>query len=229
MRVLILGNCNLGKALQNALKKEHDVFRYTSLNKIKEINPDIVVCSNKAKQVVKYSTPETYIIYLSTDRVFNGGTHSFDSIPNPTIKYKDKYEEEKIIQTHEKHLIVRLSYVLEKDLILEMAKKIKAKKEVTYDNRILLYPIYIPDIVDLISNLIDIDVKGVVHVRGADKTTLFQIALSIANIYKMIINHIKSSGGETKDPFHIKLLGIVLPTRVRQMLIDFLGVKKWLI
>jgi len=226
MRILILGDCNLGKALKATLKKEHDIFRYTSVNKITEINPDVIICSNKAKQVVKKCSLKTYVIYLSTDKVFNGGTHSFDSIPNPTIKYKDKYEEEKIIQTHDEHLIIRLPYILEKDLVLEMAKKIKAKKEVTYDNKILLYPVYISDVVDLINSLISINAKGVVHVRGADKTTLFQIALSIANIYKMIINHIKSSGGETKDPFHIKLLGIVLPTRVRQMLINFLEIKK---
>ena len=231
MRILILGDCNLGKALKTTLKKEHDVFQYTSVNKIKEINPDIIICSNKAKQIIKNCSSETYIIYLSTDKVFNSGTYNFDAIPNPINKYKEKYEEEKIIQTHEKHLIIRLPFILEKDLVLEMAKKIKAKKEVTYDNKVLLYPVCVEDVSDLINTLISMYVieknfYKVIHVRGTDKTTLYQIALQIASIYKIIINHINSSLNETKEPTHIKLSGIVLPTRTRQMLLDFLGVKK---
>ena len=100
-----------------------------------------------------------------------------------------------------------------------------SKKKITYDNKIQLYPMSVIDVSDLINTLLSISAIGVVHVRGVDRTTMYNIALQITSIYHITINHVESSLNEIKEPVHIKLLGIVLPTRVRQMLIEFLEIK----
>ena len=223
-KVLIL-KTNLVKELKNTLKKDFKVFNYKSTAKIKEINPDIIISDSITKNSLKY-LKNKYLVYISNKLVFSNGVYDTLIEPAPSeIEGKKKYEEEKLVKTLNNYLIIRIADIINEDYIKKIAEKIKNKDKIELDNKEQLYPIRAIDVAKIIKTLIEINAKGIVHIRGISKTTYYEIGLIIAEMYKITINHIKSKTNN-KLVNNVRLLGIVYNKTIRQILKEILNEEK---
>ena len=182
--------CN--KFLIESLKRElGNIFEITegkTVTQIKEVKPYAIIFDKETESILKYSTKKTYLMYLSTPEVFSGilelGFQSKD-MPNPHTKEGEEiYRCETLIKERGHSLILRLASLITYEDLEEIKKSIIHR--IALDNRVQLYPMYPPDVARVIDTLLSLESKGVVHLRGSERTTQYKIGLILSDIFKLI-------------------------------------------
>lgn len=210
----------LGDALNTSLGKNYITLKSDSILHIKQFKPNVIIFDKDVEKVLKYSTKKTHCFYLSSGEVFQGvseiGFQSKDLPNNTTPLGQMLVKLENDIKERELYLIMRLSTVINKDKLNELTKKIKNNE--TLDNRVQLYPMCPYGIVKVIDTLLSLESKGIIHLRGSERTTEYKIGEILAELLKLTppTSHFKEGDLQV----NIKLAGIVLPTIIRQILSD---------
>lgn len=220
-RILLYCNKELEEALKNKIKNVY----FKSGEKIKDVveyKPNVIIFDREAEGVVKYANKKTYLMFLSNDSVFSGILENGFEAKNNTnpINKKGEYQVfcEKLVKDRDNSLIVRLGYVLTKEVLKEIENDIRDKKKI--DNQRYIYPMKPDDISHVIDTLISLSPKGLVHLRGSDKTTYFRIAQVIAELLSLEAPDSKYVHGNTTN---IKLNGIILPTNIREAVKEYIN------
>ena len=208
------------KCLTGELKQDYNVVKMTTPYKIGELDPDIIVVGRNSEKILKYCRPDTYVILLSSKHVFKPNLYGveFDEIPNRDC---DDLKDEKVVRERKKHLIVRLDSFYSKARLDYMKDELEKNEEPTYDNSDYIYPLYPPQVAIVLKSLIDLDAEEVVHIRGIERTTEYNIAKTIASYFKLDFTKVKSVKPKTQG--NVKLLGIVLPGSTRSILKKYYG------
>ncbi|CAF0783081.1 unnamed protein product [Rotaria sordida] len=150
-----------------------------------------------------------FFILISTDYVFDGNNPPYkeDDTPNPLQAYgKSKYEAELITQKISKeHLILRVPLLygevetLDENAATILLKNIKnTTTRVKMDDVQTRYPTYMGDVAEVCLQLCEQrilqnrkEVHGIFHFSGKEKYTKFQMALIIASLFQLPIDHIE--------------------------------------
>lgn len=136
------------------------------------------------------------IIFFSTDFVFNGEKpigdgYSEEEQANPINWYgKTKLEAEKIVQTSDDWLIIRIAYPYranfkKKDFVRSILEKLKNYKQVKAVNNQIFTPTFIDDIASCLDLLISNNAQGIFHAVGAESLTPFDTSISIADTFSL--------------------------------------------
>ncbi len=130
------------------------------------------------------------LIYISTDFVFDGkkeGMYSETDVPHPICWYGEtKYEGEKIAQSLEGSLIVRIAYPYradfeKKDFVRAIKDRLQNNQEVRAVEDHYFSPTFIDDIASCCDVLIHHNTAGIYHVVGSQTLTPYDAALLIAD------------------------------------------------
>jgi len=193
-------------------KEEMNITCKEKIYKVfKEIKPDIVIhlaaltdvdfCernpekafninSEGTKNIVEISENfKSFIIYLSTDFVFDGekGTpYNENDIPNPINVYgKSKLIGEEFVKRYKKSLIIRTSRIFGKNgksFGCKLPYIMKEKKEIFLTNDIINSPTYAFDLSDCIIKLIEKDFYGIINVCNDGWCSWYEFGLKMKNI-----------------------------------------------
>ncbi|CAF2985746.1 unnamed protein product [Rotaria socialis] len=154
-----------------------------------------------------------FFILISTDYVFDGKKPPYkeDDTPNPLQAYgKSKYEAELVTQKiSQNHVILRVPLLygevenLEENAVTILFKNIKnPTARVKMDDVQTRYPTYIGDVAEVCLQLCELrikqnrnDVRGIFHFSGIAKYTKYQLALVIASLFQLPIDHIERDQG----------------------------------
>ncbi|CAF4191222.1 unnamed protein product [Rotaria socialis] len=150
-----------------------------------------------------------FFILISTDYVFDGKKPPYkeDDTPNPLQAYgKIDY-----LNTHSNsdHVILRVPLLygevenLEENAVTILFKNIKnPTARVKMDDVQTRYPTYIGDVAEVCLQLCELrikqnrnDVRGIFHFSGIAKYTKYQLALVIASLFQLPIDHIERDQG----------------------------------
>jgi len=155
-----------------------------------------------------------FFILISTDYVFDGKTPPYkeDDTPNPLQSYgKSKYEAELVtMKTSKDHLILRVPLLygevenLDENAVSILLKNIKnTNQHVKMDDVQTRYPTYVGDVAEVCYQLSvqrveqkRSNVHGIFHFSGKEKFTKFQMALLIAQLFQIPIDHIERDQGQ---------------------------------
>ncbi|CAF3079731.1 unnamed protein product [Rotaria sp. Silwood2] len=179
-------------------------------NPTKSMFLNVEVTRNLAELAAKENI---FFILISTDYIFDGKNPPYkeDDIPNPLQAYgKSKYEAEQVTQKISKdHLILRVPLLygevetLDENAVTILFKNIRnTTTRVKMDDVQIRYPTYIGDVAEVCLQLCEQriihnrnEVHGIVHFSGTAKYTKFQMALLIASLFQLPIDHIERDQG----------------------------------
>ncbi|MDP2685120.1 MAG: NAD(P)-dependent oxidoreductase [bacterium] len=140
-------------------------------------------------------------IYISTDMLFNGikGEYSEIDIPNPINNYgKTKLEGENFVRQYSKnHLILRTNFFgwnhySDKQTFVEwIYNSLKNGEEISLFYDYIFCPIFIYDFIDIISSLINSEVRGTYNVVGKNAISKLDFGEMIADKFNLDKNMIK--------------------------------------
>ncbi|UJR31620.1 hypothetical protein I4U23_019102 [Adineta vaga] len=154
-----------------------------------------------------------FFILISTDYVFDGKNPPYkeDDTPNPLQAYgKSKYESELVTKkASEKHVILRVPLLygevetLDENAVTILFKNIQnTNNHVKMDDVQTRYPTYVGDVAEVCFQLCEQRIKqnrnevhGIYHFSGPKKYTKFQMALLIASLFHLPIDHIERDQG----------------------------------
>ncbi|MFC1539865.1 SDR family oxidoreductase [Gemmatimonadota bacterium] len=132
---------------------------------------------------LKYISPETKFIFISSDYVFNGtkGGYLESDIPNPINVYGEtKYEAEQIIQsTCRNHLILRLallgfsSSIAPKSVFDRILAALHHSNTVSLPADQYFSPVSTCFAADIVNESINYNVNGILHVGSDDRISKF--------------------------------------------------------
>lgn len=163
---------------------------------------------NIAQLCKKYSK---YLIHISTDFVFDGqkkGKYNEDDRPNPIEWYgKTKLWAEQEVQKSEcQSVILRIAFPykcknsdpsIEKKVKLDLVRNIKEKlskgEELKMFEDQIITPTFIDDIAKAIDAAIKRKPKGIYHCTGSTNLSPYELALRIADVFKLDKSLIKKS------------------------------------
>ncbi|CAF3841776.1 unnamed protein product [Adineta steineri] len=158
-----------------------------------------------------------FFILISTDYVFDGKNPPYkeDATPNPLQAYgKSKYEAELVTQKASKnHLILRVPLLygevenLDENAVTILLKNIKnTDTRAKMDDVQTRYPTYVGDVAEVCLQLCEQRIKqnrteihGIVHFSGTQKYTKFQMAILIASLFHLPIDHIERDQGSVSN------------------------------
>ncbi len=149
------------------------------------LNPDlsaIINIKNISELVKQLVAKEIFVIYLSTDQVFDGikPFRHPDDPPSPMTEYgSQKAEAEKESSKYGNSLaIVRLTKVLSQSspLFVEWAKSLKNGKTIHPFKDMFMAPIPLSFVVDVISKLAEKRLSGILHISGNRDVSYAQAA-----------------------------------------------------
>ena len=156
--------------------------------------------------LIKYSSPKTKIIHISSDYVFDGtkGNYLENDITRPINYYgKTKLEAENIlIGSNRPYTIFRPNVIFDfssNNFFTFIYNSLKNKQDINIVNDQISNPTYAPHFAKIIIESIILDVEGVFHFGSLDNISRYDFALKIANFYNFNIENIK--------PISSKLLG----------------------
>ncbi|CAF1311664.1 unnamed protein product [Adineta ricciae] len=150
-----------------------------------------------------------FFILISSDYVFDGKNPPYkeDATPNPLQAYgKSKYESELVTQKASKdHVILRVPLLygevetLDENSVTILFKNIKnTTARVKMDDVQTRYPTYVGDVAEVCFQLSEqrikqkrAEVRGIFHFSGSKKYTKFQMALLIASLFHLPVDHIE--------------------------------------
>ena len=143
---------------------------------------------NSAKMI------DAKFVYISTDYVFSGNKKSeytVDDKPDPRSYYgKTKYLGEIETLKHDKHFILRISWVFGKNgnnFIKTMLRLSKEKKVLKIVEDQIGSPTYTKDLSKLIVDIIDSDKYGIYNVTNEGNCSWYEFALKIFEYSKIQI------------------------------------------
>ena len=158
-----------------------------------ELNPEIAneintIASLNLFRCAIENNPDTHIVFLSSDYVFDGlkGSYIESDTPCPKSVYgKTKLEVENyLIGSHSKHLVVRtsnvfgygnggfLSYVL-----ASLDNNVPAE---AYGDTYFT-PTYIPYFIETVVKVIELEKTGIIHICGNERISRYEFAKLIAS------------------------------------------------
>ncbi|MEK6823607.1 MAG: NAD(P)-dependent oxidoreductase [Nanoarchaeota archaeon] len=148
------------------------------------------------------------LIFYSTDAVFDGSKKEFkeQDEKNPkTIYGKSKSEAEEIIKTLPDYLIIRTARFYStnkknKKFINLVIGSLKEGKEITAPIETPGNPTLIDDVSRITLDLVKKDRKGIYHVAGPGKYSLYDTALKIAEIFKLNKSLIRKVNRDFNSP-----------------------------
>jgi dTDP-4-dehydrorhamnose reductase len=129
------------------------------------------------RRFAEYCSNEKRLVHLSTDMVFSGNidsNYSVNDMPDPVSSYgKTKLSGEKAVLAHASNsVVIRSALVLGRGLYRKsgftdwMISQIEAGKRLTLFKNQLRTPVIVNALVDLVINLIDSPICGIVHAGG---------------------------------------------------------------
>lgn len=149
------------------------------------------------------------IIYISTDYVFDGkeGPYDEDATPNPINIYgKTKLEGEKIVtSTSGANTIIRIAFPYrlsgtKSDTLRWIIGSIMDKKEVSVFDNLKANFTFIDDIANALTQVIEKDFKGILHVTGNEISTVYEIAnMVVDTLGKEYSQYVKPKHFEVSD------------------------------
>lgn len=135
------------------------------------------------------------LVYVSTDYVFDGrkGDYSERDKPNPLSYYaKTKLESERMVLKCKNNLIIRpailYGYNYEKDkshFVKFVYTKLSNEEEVNAFTDWIRTPTLIDDIANALAVLIKNDGKGIYHVAGSEKISMYDFAIKISKVFNL--------------------------------------------
>ena len=221
----------------NAIKM--DLLNHETIsNVLFEIKPDVVIhlgamtgvdlcekeesmafdINTKATQIIaqQCSTLNTFLVYVSTDYVFDGnsGMYYEDSVPNPLSVYgKSKLEGEKMIQTFSSDwCIARTStpfglHPTKKSFPIWVIENLQKQKQIDVLTDQFTSPTYVPSLSRMLIEISERHLTGIIHVAGASKISRYEMAKLISDklgldgklLREISINDIKWEAQRPKD------------------------------
>lgn len=191
---------------------------YTDVEKAetnKEICYDINV--NGTKNVVDVCRMfDSLLVYFSTDYIFNGlkmGCYTEEDSPDPINYYGyTKYLGEKIVETYNRHYILRISWVFGengKNFVKTMRSLSKTKNEIRVVNDQIGTPTYAKDIANNLLEIIKKADYGIYNLTNQGFCSWYEFAIAIFEKSHMDIKVLPVTSAEycakAKRPLNSKL------------------------
>jgi len=135
-----------------------------------------------AKQCSEY---DSFLIYVSTDYVFDGeiGMYDEDHKPNPLSIYgKSKYDGEKAVQSFASNwCIARTStpygiHVTKKNFPTWIIDTVKHKKEVNIVSDQFTSPTYVPNLSKMLMEISEKKINGIIHTADTTRISRYNMA-----------------------------------------------------
>ena len=147
------------------------------------------------RNITEACKPDTKLIYLSTDYVFDGrkGRYTEEDTPNPKNFYgKTKLEGEKMVSTLENYAIIRTGFVYgwhEKNqrnnfVTSIIEKSSRNEKSIAFANQYRT-PTYIDDLVEGIARIISLKKRGIYNLAGPDYLDRYSIAMEVCDAFNL--------------------------------------------
>ena len=171
-----------------------------------EMEPKLANSINtKATEIIAKETEhlDSYLIYLSTDYVFDGkkGLYNEIDFPNPLNHYgKTKLTGEKTVETNtSKWSIIRTSTPfgtnsIKKTFPVWLIENLQKNKKVNILEDQFTSPTYVPNLSQMILEIIAHNLEGLFHVSGSTRISRFEFAKIIAeklNLDLSLLNPVK--------------------------------------
>ncbi len=140
------------------------------------------------------------LVYISTDYVFDGTSppYSENDTPNPLNFYgKSKLKGELAAQKCENNIIVRMplqygfSQPEKESFLLKVLNQFQAGLPIELDDSQTRFPTLSDDVAIAISNLIQQDFSGIIHLSGPTKLTRFYMYKTIAEVFNYSTSLVK--------------------------------------
>jgi dTDP-4-dehydrorhamnose reductase len=214
-------------------KQEMDITSKEKIYKVfKEIKPDIVIhlaaltdvdfCEKNPEKAFNINAEGTkniveiseyfnsFIVYLSTDFIFNGkkgSPYNEKDIPNPVNIYgKSKLKGEEFVKNYKKSLIIRTSRIFGKNgksFGCKLPYFMKEKKEIFLTNDIINSPTYAFDLSECIIKLIEKDFYGIINICNEGWCSWYDFGLKMKKILNSDIEIKEISFDEFSKIFNI--------------------------
>jgi len=174
--------------------------------------------NTKATQIIaqQCSTLNTFLVYVSTDYVFDGnsGMYYEDSVPNPLSVYgKSKLEGEKMIQTFSSDwCIARTStpfglHPTKKSFPIWVIENLQKQKQIDVLTDQFTSPTYVPSLSRMLIEISERHLNGIIHAAGASKISRYEMAQMISEklgldgklLKEVSINDLKWEAPRPKD------------------------------
>ena len=208
------------------------------VNVLLEIEPDVVIhlgamtgvdlcekeesmafdINSKATQIIaqQCSILNTFLIYVSTDYVFDGnsGMYYEDDIPNPLSIYgKSKFDGEKMVQNFSSDwCIARTStpfglHQTRKSFPTWVIENLQKQKQIDVLSDQFTSPTYVLNLSKMLIEISERHLNGIFHVAGATKISRYEMASIISDklnldeklLRKILINELKLEASRPKD------------------------------
>jgi dTDP-4-dehydrorhamnose reductase len=147
------------------------------------------------KKLASYKRGKCRFIYISTDSVFDGigGNYSETDKPGPLNYYaKSKLEGEKAAaEANDLSLIIRTNmygfnkYKSGSSLFEWIYKNLNSRHSITGFSDAVFNPLYTGQLAELIIQLINKNVTGIIHAGCIEKITKLQFALLVADAFEL--------------------------------------------
>ncbi len=161
------------------------------------------------------ASKKAYMIYISTDYVFDGKNPPFseDSTPSPVnhYGYTKLLGEKAVSEVSPDFAILRipLQYGVSAGidrcpLLMTSLKALHSEKDWPMEDSIVRYPTYSGDVADALIFMLSRSLNGIYHMSGQDKTTRYRLTLQIGEILglntRQIIRLSNPPAGEEARP-----------------------------
>lgn len=172
-----------------------------------EQEPERAYAANAAltRRLVRAVSPECLVVYLSTDGVFPGEAplaREEDSTAPLTVYGRTKVQgEQEVAQATDNHLIVRTNFYGwssgRKPTFGEWLYRALAREEpVTLFTDFFFTPIYVMDLGERLTRLLEGAVRGIVHLGGRDRLSKHAFGLLMAEVGGLSTAHVRAGSLE---------------------------------
>lgn len=205
----ILNVEELGKYIKNS--QAEVLINFTGFTNVDEAekekdNPsgmayklNVLAVGNMAKICAEHGL---HFIHLSTDYVFDGtksSPYTETDEPNPVNWYgrTKRLGEEEILSINMDYTLVRPEmpfssrFLKKSDIARTFLKMLEDNKEINGVSDQKITPIYVDDLVNALSKIVERKPKGIYHLASTDHTTPYDLAVMIADKFGLSKENIK--------------------------------------
>jgi dTDP-4-dehydrorhamnose reductase len=151
------------------------------------------------RQLLRYLQPGALLVYISTDSVFSGDSRLWSETDEPrplNIYAQSKLEGEREAARHPNHVILRTNFYGwssgRKKTAAEWLHKALAQQEsITLFDDFFFTPIYVVDLVERISMIMERRLSGVFHVAGGDRLSKYGFGETMARLMGASMSHVQ--------------------------------------
>ena len=155
---------------------------------------NVVATSHLVKFCKKYNSK---LIFISTDAVFDGKKGNYleeDKVCPINVYGKTKAEAEKLVRNLDDYMIIRTAVLYGrggKKFINKMIDKLEKNENVEAANDIMRSPTLVDNVAEGIKVAIKKEIRGILHIAGDTKDSLYNITRKIAVALKKDISLVK--------------------------------------